>query len=118
MSNGVLTYIPLENPKRGGAMDFTHVRVSVYYYKDSNPRGIVLSVNACENRDGFSRELLTYGGTNPGIYRVIQPMERANKKAETAIRDRIMREIENRSGEYWTEISKIVDAYTEQPVAV
>lgn len=118
MSNGVLTYIPLESPIRDGLLEYTHIRVSVYYYKDARPRGIVLSVNGCENRDGFVREALTVGGTLSGVYRVIKPMERGNARVETAIRDQISAEIEAKSGEYWNEIAKVVEAHTEQPVAV
>ncbi len=113
-----LTYVPLENPKRGGAMDYTHIRVSVYYYKDSSPRGIVLSVNACEKRGGFTSELLSVTGRHASIYRVIRPMPRGNASVENAVRASILAEIEAKSGPYWDEIKQVVDAYTEQPAAV
>lgn len=111
-----LIYIPLENPKRGGTVNNTHIRVSVYYYKDARPRGIVLSVNACENGDGFVRELLL--GDGPRIYRVIRPMPRGNASVENAVRASILTEIEAKSGPYWDEIKQVVDAYSEQPAAV
>lgn len=117
MSGESLCFIPLESPVRGGPIDYTHVRVSVYYYKDARPRGIVLSVNGCENNDLFVREALTVSGKLAGIYRVIKPMKRGNARVEAAIRDQIAAEIEAKSGPYWDEISRVVEAHTE-PVAV
>lgn len=117
MSGETLCYIPLESPIKGGPLEYTDIQVSVYYYKDASPRGIVLSVNGCENRGGFIRETLTVSGKLSGIYRVIKPMERGNAKVLADVRRQIQDQIDSQSGEYWDEISKVVEAHTEPALA-